>query len=172
MFLLVNSQKTEKKTPTLVNLLTRYAPVQDAVLAQLDIVDVISLSKTTKPFMGFVKLVEGTQFNINDRLKHFFTSPNEFRALQAQQNILIGGTFAYEFMARKPLVKTSGRYYLKHLLVHMGSSASALRDFLLRDGYKLILHPGPAGRQKPVSSIELCQLVLSMCISLISRRSI
>jgi hypothetical protein len=91
MFMPVESQKP-KKTLTLVDLLTRYAPVQDAVLAQLDIADVISLSKTTKPFMDFLKLVESTQFNINDRLKHFFISPNEFRALQAKHNILIGGT--------------------------------------------------------------------------------
>jgi hypothetical protein len=71
-------------------------------------------------------------------------------------------------MARKPLVRTSRKYRLNRLLVQ-GSSALALRDFLWRDGYRLILHPDPA---EPVSFIELCQLVLSMCTSLISRRSV
>lgn len=108
LFTLVKSWSQRKKTPPIVDLLTRYAPVQDAAVAQLDIADIISLSKTTKPFMGFVKLVERTQFNINDRLKHFVTSPIEFRALQSRHNILIGGNFAYEFIARKPIVKTGG----------------------------------------------------------------
>jgi hypothetical protein len=121
-----------------VDLLTRYTPVQDAVLAQLDVADVISLSRTTKSFESFVKLVESTQFSIDGHLKHFFTSPEAFRTLQAQHNILVGGTFAYEFIARKPLGRTCGRYTLNSLLVQKGSDADALRIFLESDGYKCL----------------------------------
>ncbi|KAI4636289.1 hypothetical protein J4E83_001243 [Alternaria metachromatica] len=147
LFKLVKSWWQPKKTPPIVDLLTRYAPVQDAVFAQLDIADVISLSKTTKPFMGFVKLVERTQFNINDRLKHFVTSPIEFRALQARHNVLIGRNFAYEFMARKPVVKTGGKIGLYSLLVQKGSNADALRTFLEKDGYERLDTPTPKDKE-------------------------
>ncbi|KAI4671185.1 uncharacterized protein J4E88_009218 [Alternaria novae-zelandiae] len=147
LFKLVKSWWQPKKTPPIVDLLTRYAPVQDAVFAQLDIADVISLSKTTKPFMGFVKLVERTQFNINDRLKHFVTSPIEFRALQARHNVLIGRNFAYEFMARKPVVKTGGKIGLYSLLVQKGPNADALRTFLEEDGYERLDTPTPKDKE-------------------------
>ncbi|KAI4913585.1 hypothetical protein J4E90_005304 [Alternaria incomplexa] len=155
LFKLVKPWWQPKKTPPIVDLLTRYAPVQDAVFAQLDIADVISLSKTTKPFMGFVKLVERTQFNINDRLKHFVTSPIEFRALQARHNVLIGRNFAYEFMARKPVVKTGGKIGLYSLLVQKGPNADALRTFLEKDGYERLDTPTPEDKELSVSSNAL-----------------
>ncbi|KAG9194089.1 hypothetical protein G6011_04124 [Alternaria panax] len=138
------------RKPTIVDLLTRYTPVQDIVLAELDIVDIISLSRTTKAFQGYVKLVGGTQFNVDERLKHFVTSPSSFRVLQANHNIIIAGNFAYEFMARKPFGETTGKRQLDGLLAQKGANAAALQCFLESDGFRALDEPSSGISTRPM----------------------
>ncbi|KAI4617095.1 uncharacterized protein J4E87_008609 [Alternaria ethzedia] len=124
----------------LADLLTRFTPVQDSVLRHLDIGDIIALSRAAKAFSDYVRLVERTQFNINEKLKVFVTSPNAFRSLQAKHNILISGSFAFGFMLRIPLnfhlfdIPTT---MLDRLLVEKGPHAEALRSFLENEGYRV-----------------------------------
>ncbi|KAI4934814.1 hypothetical protein J4E85_002674 [Alternaria conjuncta] len=124
----------------LADLLTCFTPVQDSVLRHLDIGDIIALSRAAKAFTDYVRLVERTQFNINEKLKVFVTSPNAFRSLQAKHNILISGSFAFGFMLRIPLnfrmfdIPTT---MLDRLLVERGPHAEALRSFLENEGYRV-----------------------------------
>lgn len=90
----------EASPPTLVDLLTLQTPVQDSVLSYLEIRDMIALSKTAKAIKNSYKVVEKIQFNINKELSLFFDSPNAFRSLQAEHDILIYGPTAYNFVAR------------------------------------------------------------------------
>ena len=119
-------------TPTLVNLLAQYTPVQDSVLRQLAIKDVITLTKTTKYFRNFTKIVEKTQFNINDALQPFF-DPIAFRQLQAEHNVLIRTHFAYQFVSR---AKSQDSRMLEALVVQQGEHAAALTAFLEQQGYE------------------------------------
>jgi len=124
----------------LSDLLTRFTPVQDSVLRHLDIGDIIALSRAAKAFSDYVRLVERTQFNINEKLKVFVKSPKAFRSLQAKHNILISGSFAFSFMLRIPLnfrlfdIPTT---MLDRLLVERGPHAEALRSFLENEGYRV-----------------------------------
>jgi hypothetical protein len=118
-----------------IGLITLYTPVQETLLAHLDISDIISLSRSSKAFQDFVQLAERTRFNFNKRLKPFITSPKVFRSLQARQNIIICGTFAYESMARLPLGNLGYRHQLECILVEKGDHVAALIAFLEQDGY-------------------------------------
>jgi hypothetical protein len=114
----------------LVHLLTRYTPIQHAVLVHLDNRDVLALSKTTRAFRNFFKLVERTQYNINDFLRPFL-SPQAFRSIQAQHNVLIAGSAAWCFMARKPLSELPSHHdYFNYLVVEKGPHAIALFHYL------------------------------------------
>jgi hypothetical protein len=124
----------------LVDLLTRYAPVQDTVLRHLSIGDIVALSRTAKELSGCVGLVERTQFDINKRLERFFKNPKAFRTLQAQHNIVITGCFVLGFMLRKwlsPKLEEGDVCALESLLVQKGPDAVALRSFLVSEGYQL-----------------------------------
>jgi hypothetical protein len=124
----------------LVDLLTRYAPVQDTVLRHLSIGDIVALSRTAKQLSGCVGLVERTQFDINKRLERFFNNPKAFHTLQAQHNIVITGSFVLGFMLRKWLsreLEEGEVCALESLLVQKGSDAVALRSFLVSEGYQL-----------------------------------
>jgi hypothetical protein len=115
--------------PTLINLLTQYTPVQDSVLRQLEIKDVLALTKTTKLFGDFMKTVEKTQFKINDALKEFF-DPIALRQIQASHNVLITGSFAYAFMARQRVVDSSDQPKLDYVIAEQGTPFQALKGIL------------------------------------------
>lgn len=130
-------------TITLLELLARYTPVQNSVLRHLEIREVISLTKTTKAFADFTKIVERTQFNINDWLKPFF-DPISFRSLQAKHNIFIGSTFAYKIVARTtPAIYRNGTA-LDGIFVEEGSHETALIEFVVEQGYREV-EPPPEG---------------------------
>jgi hypothetical protein len=95
-FFSTSADSSKRQTPPIVDLLTRYTPVQDAVLAQLEIADII-----------------------------------------------IAGTFAYDFMARKPFDRTAGKRQLDGLLIQAGPNAYALHFFLVNDGFKSLDEPIP-----------------------------
>jgi hypothetical protein len=122
--------------PPLVRLLTQYTPIQDAVLIHLDNRDVLALSKTTRAFRDFFRLVERTQYNINDFLRHF-VSPQAFRSMQAQHNVLIAGSAAWVFMARKSFSEVPcNQDYLNSMVVEKGVHGVALFRFLDLEGYQ------------------------------------
>jgi hypothetical protein len=132
----------------LVRLMTRYTPIQDAVLAHLDNRDVLALSKTTRAFRDFFKLVERTQYNINDFLKPF-VSPQAFRSLHAQHNVLIAGPAACCFMARKPLSELPSHHgYFNYLVFEKGPHAIALFTYLNSERYPPILPPSINGQNR------------------------
>ena len=87
-------------TSPLVHLLTRYIPVQSAILACLNIKDIINLSNTTRRFRPFFDAHIRVQGNINTALETYFGSPAEFRNVQARTDTIIGGDFVFDFMAR------------------------------------------------------------------------
>lgn len=112
-------------------MLSRYIPVQSSLLAHLDIKDIISLSQTTKRLSGLYDTTIRAQGNINRALEHYFTSPIEFRNLQARTDALVACDFAYSFFAWRNLVHAGAEF---SIFVENGTSADEVTKYVLRDG--------------------------------------
>ncbi|KAI4952384.1 hypothetical protein J4E91_002853 [Alternaria rosae] len=114
---------------TLADLLsTRFAPIQDAIMALLGPLETIALMLTSKTINKCIneKLLSGT-FNIDATLKPFFQDTKAFRSLQARCNTLIGGHSAYCFFAGLPRF---GCIYL-----YVGQEVDAMIRYLEAEGY-------------------------------------
>jgi hypothetical protein len=159
------SQATTPHTEprTLVQVFTQYTPVQDTVLANLEIRDVLSLSQAAKAFRDCYHIVKRTQFNIDEQLGRFFTWPLKFRSLQAEHNIIISGAFAFEFMARTMPGRnvTFEKSRLNAVVVEKGQHATALSELLSHEGYRLMSTTAEAITAVPVSL--LTSIITSLC---------
>jgi hypothetical protein len=80
-----------------VDLVSRYIPVQNSLLANLDIIDIIALSRTTKAFSKLYQASVKMQFNIDRNLEPYFTSRKTFRNMQAKCDAIVIETFAEDF---------------------------------------------------------------------------
>jgi hypothetical protein len=117
----------------LIHVLTRYTPVQSALLSCLDIKDIINLRKTNGRIRPLFDAHIRMQGNIKAALRNYFDSPVEFRNVQARTDTLIGADFAYSFMARiLPANDSSGLA----LFVGQGEAQKELTNYLLKDGWK------------------------------------
>jgi hypothetical protein len=103
----------------LIHVLSRYVPVQSSLLAHLDIRDIISLSQTTKRLSGLYDTTIQSRGNINRALEHYFSSPKEFRNLQARTDALLAWDFAYNFFARRSPSHLTAEF---DIFVEMGKS--------------------------------------------------
>jgi hypothetical protein len=141
---------------TLVQVFTRYTPVQDTVLANLEIRDVLSLSQVAKAFRDCYHIVKRTQFNIDEQLARFFTWPLKFRSLQAEHNIIISGDFAFDFMARRMLGRDLAfrESNLNTVVVERGQHATALSELLSHEGYRLMSTTAEAITAAPVGLLK------------------
>jgi hypothetical protein len=91
---------------------------------------------------------------MNKCLKPFVESPTAFRSMQAKHNILIGGSFAYNFMARGGTGATlCDANVLDYLVVEEGEHTAALMEFLVQGGYQKDDNPTDRDRYQ-VSTIE------------------
>jgi hypothetical protein len=115
-----------------VDLIDRYVPVQSSLLRQLEIRDIIALSRTCKRLRHVYDTTIRTQYNINDALKPYFTSPLEFRKVQAEIDAILCDDTALCFFLRKPLTQLTG---CLRIFVERGSSTDRMRTFLLEDGW-------------------------------------
>jgi hypothetical protein len=115
-------------TLDLADLMDRYAPPQTSILQQLEIRDIISLSRVCKKLSFVYNITITTQYNINDRLKRFFDSPVEFRNVQAETDAIICNSGALYFFLRRPLTDFS-------LFVSKGASTARMLEYLEEDGW-------------------------------------
>jgi hypothetical protein len=92
-----------------IDLTDRYVPVQSSVLRQLEIRDIIALSRTCKRLNHVYDTTMRTQYNINDALEPYFKSPLEFRQIQAKTDAILCDAAALCFFLRKPLAEITGR---------------------------------------------------------------
>jgi hypothetical protein len=85
-----------------IDLIDRYVPVQSSLLRQLEIRDIISLSRTCKRLNHVYDTTLKTQYNINEWLKPLIRDPVGFRNVQAGTGALIVMEVAFQFFLRKP----------------------------------------------------------------------
>jgi hypothetical protein len=124
-------QKPDNKPPTgLCDLLNaRYAPVQTALMAHLDIIDIIMLKKTNKAlYTDISHYLKNNDYNINQKLKPFFQDPVTFRSVQARCDALLWGLFARDFMSRR----TGGS---SSLLINVNDNLPLMCSYLESSGY-------------------------------------
>lgn len=88
------------------------APVQAQILAYLGPKEFLALSKVSKPvYVGLKKGLRATIYNIDIKLKKFFSDPKAFRKVQAECNALIGdadgnfvdGNFVHRFLSNEQI---------------------------------------------------------------------
>jgi hypothetical protein len=115
-----------------IDLIDRYVPVQSSLLRQLEIRDIIALSRTCKKLSHVYGTTIRTQYNINDALKPYFKSPLEFRKVQAKTDAILCEEAALCFFLREPLTGVTGRLII---FARKGSSLKTMRAFLLDDGW-------------------------------------
>jgi hypothetical protein len=120
----------------LVDLITRYIPVQNSLLANLDIIDIIALSRTTKAFAKLYQSSLKMQFNINRNLEQYFTSPKAFRNMQAKCDASVAWTFVEDFFTRTNPVHDEGHM---EIMVERGLPTTDMLSFLLADGWNRIM---------------------------------
>jgi hypothetical protein len=119
----------------LADLMTRYIPVQNSLLANLDIIDIIALSRTTKAFAKLYQSSLKMQFNIKRNLESYFTSPKAFRNVQAKCDAIIASTFAEDFFTRTNPMHDEGDI---QIIVEQGHSTTDMLSYLLDDGWTWI----------------------------------
>ena len=120
----------ESTMSSLVLLFTaQYAPMQSAMLAHLEIDEVIALSRTCKPLNSLWNTFVSTSFDINKLLRGYFPDPISFRALQAEHAILIMSGSALQFFGRRQ-AKTP----LLEIAVSQ-ASLPAVEAYILGKGY-------------------------------------
>jgi hypothetical protein len=73
---------------------------------------------------------------MNKCLKPFFESATGFRSMQAKHNVLIGGPFAYKFMARGGIGPTLCDANVLDYLVVESEHTTALMEYLVQGGYQ------------------------------------
>jgi hypothetical protein len=148
----MNSMMSSYSTTTsFVDLLDRFVPVQSSLLRQLEIRDIIALSRTCRRLNHVYHTTLRTQYNINDALKPYFKSPIEFRQVQAKTDAIFCEEAALCFLLRKPLTETTGRL---SILVEKGSSMNMMRAYLLEDGW-VETEAGPAATEADLDSVRL-----------------
>lgn len=119
--------------PSFVDVFNKITPVQDSLLAHLDIEDILTLRRVTKRLEDPFKIVEATQFNINSRLKFYFDDPIAFRNQQAKSGAFITGCFVDDlFMRTKRNMKESKT--ILDLAIQQ-SSATQMIKYLKSVGY-------------------------------------
>lgn len=116
----------------LVDVLTRILPVQTTLLSLLDIKDIINVSKTTRGLAHLRETHVRVQGNINRVLENYFTSPVDFRNVQARTDALIAYDFAYDLFARTHPVHHETAF---SILVEKGTSTRAMIECVQRDGW-------------------------------------
>lgn len=120
---------THSNTLDLVGLIDRYAPAQASILQQLEIRDIISLSRVCKRLSHVYNTTVKTQYSINDTLRPFFTSPVEFRNVQAETDAIICDSSAIRFFLRRSF----GGVVL--ILVQKGASTARMLRYFKEDGW-------------------------------------
>lgn len=113
----------------LVGLIDRYGPVQASILQQLEIRDIIALSRVCKKLRHVYETTIKTQYDINKALKPFFASPVEFRNIQAETDAIISNTTALYFFVRRHCIKQM------MIFVRRGSSTMKMQAYLEKDGW-------------------------------------
>jgi hypothetical protein len=108
---------------------TQYAPVQSAMLAHLDVGEIVALSRTCKAIAPIWKTFIATSFDINRLLGEYFRDPKAFRSLQANHGVLIVEDVVRQFFARR----TEGVHRLR-LLVNE-KEYPGLHTYLESEGY-------------------------------------
>ncbi|KAI4934888.1 hypothetical protein J4E85_002750 [Alternaria conjuncta] len=120
---------TSSTSVTLADLLsTRFAPIQDAIMASMGPLERIALMLTSKTINKNIneKLLSGT-FNIDVTLQPFFRNTKAFRSLQARCNALIGGPFAYCLFAGLPRFDS--------IYLYVGQEVDAMTRYLEAENY-------------------------------------
>jgi hypothetical protein len=108
-----SQQSAMAPSPLAALFTTQYAPVQSAMLAHLDVGQIVALSRTCKVIAPIWKTFISTKFDINRLLGGYFSDPKAFRSLQASHGVLISGNVVRHFFARR----TESVHHL-HVLVH------------------------------------------------------
>jgi len=114
----------------LVGLIDRYGPVQESILQQLEIRDIIALSRVCQKLSHVYKTTITTQYDINKALAWYFESPVEFRSIQAETDAIISNSFALKFFLRKH------REHQIVIFVRKGSSTTKMQAYIEKDGWK------------------------------------
>lgn len=120
------------RVPPLVNMVYRYVPIQSALLANMDIVDIIALSRTTKAFADLYQAVVRTQYNVDRDLAPFFSVPREFRNVQVKTDAIISGHFAIDFFDRRNPVRDEA---VLQIQVEKGTWLDIMLTYLRNDGW-------------------------------------
>jgi hypothetical protein len=153
----------ERPHSRLIDVLTKYTPVQDSILRHLLIKDVISLTLVAKALSNMYKTVFQAQMNINHRLKKYFDDPIAFRNLQASYNIIVGGVFVLDYLSRGEIREMQSQDVAKEcdfvLYVKQGRDFDSLFVFLDEHGYKEIeeraFSPRNVGGNNPTVKVRI-----------------
>jgi hypothetical protein len=120
-----------------VGLIDRFAPVQASILQQLEIRDIIALSRVCKTLNHVYNTTIKTQYNINEGLAWFFASPVEFRNVQAETDAIICNSVALYFFLRRPFTEAL------IIFVRKGFSSVRMHAYPEKDGWSEIVESAP-----------------------------
>jgi hypothetical protein len=121
------------RVPPLVDMICRYIPVQGALLANMEIEDVIALSRTAKALSDLYQTVFRMRYNIERALAPFFSSAKEFRNVQAKTDALISGWFAIDFFDRRNPVRDEAMFQIQVEC----ASRDVMLTYLQEDGWEI-----------------------------------
>jgi hypothetical protein len=124
-----SAMPTRPSTLDLISLIDRYALAQASILQQLEIRDIISLSRVCKRLSHVYNTTITTQYNINDALQQFFTSPVEFRNVQAETDAIICDSALLYFFLRRSIRRVIS------ISVAKGPSSARMLRYLKEDGW-------------------------------------
>jgi hypothetical protein len=130
MSILPNNLASMSTTANLCDLLSsRFAPIQEALVELLAITELVALQQTCRTLsVDISDKLKSTDFNINIKLKHWFTDPLAFHTTQAKFNALILGRFPFHFMSRRTIQDDI-------LYIACDEQPNAMKAFLKVDGY-------------------------------------
>jgi hypothetical protein len=130
---MTDSLSTHKNKATNTNLCdllsSRFAPIQDTLMALLDTADIINLQQTSKTlYVEIATKLQAEDYNINIKLSRWFKRPSAFRSTQATCGALIFCPFALHFF-------TCSTNPHDILYLARETRLSTMNAFLLADDY-------------------------------------
>jgi hypothetical protein len=94
----------------LVDLMTRYVPVQNSLLANLDIIDIIALSRTTKAFAKLYQSSLKMQFNINATSNNSLRRPKPSGICKPSEMLLLSRRLLMTSLHERTQYKTKATW--------------------------------------------------------------
>ena len=113
-------------------------PIYDAIFSCLTPLALARMASTSRAIRSATRDFQRRAYNINKRLKRYFSNPQSFRSLMARTDMVISGSFALQFFDRSFYPESDLDLY-----VYYNEKLHEIASHLLKEGYTF----KPAGEQ-------------------------